>query len=71
MCHKYHVKHISKQCNVDRSSLKSGSKRDTNETPTCAVPVHDPGDGFLVPGLLCRHTASNPITAEMHTSGVQ
>ena len=27
--------------------------------------------GFLVLGLLCRHTASNPITAEMHTSGVQ
>jgi len=23
---------------------------------------------FLVFGLLCRHTASNPITAEMHTS---
>ena len=22
-------------------------------------------------GLLCRHTASNPITAEMHTSGAQ
>ena len=34
MCHKYHVKHTSKQCNLDR--LKSGSKRDTNETPTCA-----------------------------------
>jgi len=28
MCHKYHVKHISKQCNLDR--LKSRSKRDTN-----------------------------------------
>jgi len=26
---------------------------------------------FLVFGLLCRHTASNPITAEVHTSGVQ
>jgi len=26
---------------------------------------------FLVFGLLCRHTASNPITAEMHTSTVQ
>jgi len=25
----------------------------------------------LVFGFLCRHTASNPITAEMHTSGVQ
>jgi len=25
---------------------------------------------FLVFGLLCRHTASNPITAEMHRSGV-
>ena len=28
-------------------------------------------DWFLVFGLLCRHTASNPITAEMHTSGVR
>ena len=28
MCHKYHVKYISKQCNLDR--LKSGLKRDTN-----------------------------------------
>ena len=28
--------------------------------------------GFVMPiGLLCHHTASNPITAEMHTSGVQ
>jgi len=28
--------------------------------------------GFVIPpGLLCRHTASNPITAEMHTRGVQ
>jgi len=26
---------------------------------------------FLGFGLLCRHTASNPITTEMHTSGVQ
>jgi hypothetical protein len=26
---------------------------------------------FLVFGLLCRHTAGNSITAEMHTSGVQ
>jgi len=25
---------------------------------------------FLVFGLLCRHTASNPLTSEMHTSGV-
>jgi len=33
MCHKYHVKHILKQCNLDRS--KSGLKRDTNEIPTC------------------------------------
>jgi len=32
VCHKYHVKHTSKQCNLNR--LKSGSKRDTNETPT-------------------------------------
>ena len=36
MCHKYHVKHISKQCNLGR--LKSGLKRDTNETLTCAGP---------------------------------
>jgi len=28
-------------------------------------------DWFLVFGLLCRHTASNPITAEMHTSSVR
>jgi len=26
---------------------------------------------FLVFGLLCRHTASNPITSETHTSGAQ
>ena len=26
---------------------------------------------FLGFGLLCRHTASNSITTEMHTSGVQ
>jgi len=37
MCHKYHVKHTSKQCNPDR--LKSGLKRDTNETAICAVPA--------------------------------
>jgi len=45
MCHKYHVKHTSKQCNIDR--LKSGSKRDTNETPTCAVPMHVPQTNTL------------------------
>jgi len=45
MCRKYHIKHISKQCNLDR--LKSGSKRDTNETPTCAVPVHAPQTNAL------------------------
>ena len=45
MCHKYHVKHISKQCNLDR--LKSGSERDTNETPTCAVPMHAPQTNTL------------------------
>jgi len=28
LCHKYHIKHTSKQCNLDR--LKSGSKMDTN-----------------------------------------
>jgi hypothetical protein len=39
MCHKYHVKHISKQCNLNR--LKSGLKRDTNETLTCAVPTDE------------------------------
>ena len=37
ICRKYHVKHISKQYNLYR--LKSGSSRDTNETPTCAVPM--------------------------------
>jgi len=26
---------------------------------------------FLVFGFLCCHTVSNPITTEMHTSGVQ
>jgi len=40
MCHKYHDKHTSKECNLDR--LKSGSKRNTTEMPTCAVPVHAP-----------------------------
>jgi len=40
MCHKYHVKHISKQCNLDR--LKSGSTRDTDETSTYAVLMHAP-----------------------------
>ena len=40
MCYKYNVEHTSEQCNLNR--LKSGSKRDTNETPTCAVPVHAP-----------------------------
>jgi len=35
MCNKHHVKHVFKQCNLDR--LKSGSKRDTIKTPTCAV----------------------------------
>jgi len=33
MCHKYHGKQTSNQCNLD--CLKSGSKRDTNKTPTC------------------------------------
>ena len=37
-CHKYHVKCTSKQCNLNR--LKSGSKKDTNETSTCVVPAH-------------------------------
>jgi len=45
MCHNYHVKHISKQCNLDR--LKSGSRRDTNETPICAVPMHAPQTNAL------------------------
>jgi len=45
MYRKYHVKHISKQCNLDR--LVSGSKRDTNETPTCAVPMHAPQTNAL------------------------
>ena len=41
MCHKYHVKHTSTQwSNLNR--LKSGSQRDTKETPTCAVSVHAP-----------------------------
>jgi len=29
------------------------------------------GTAILVFGLLCCHTASNPITTEMHTRGVQ
>ena len=46
MCRKYHVKHISKQCNLNR--LKSGSKRDTPfETSTCAVPMHAPQTNAL------------------------
>jgi len=45
MCHKYHVKHTSKHGNLDR--LKSGSKRDTNETPICAVPMHAPQTNAL------------------------
>jgi len=45
MCHKYHVKHTSKQCSLDL--LKSGSHRDTNETPTCSVPVHAPQTNAL------------------------
>jgi len=45
MCHKYHVKHIAKQCNLHR--LKSGSKRDTNKMPTCVVPMHAPQTNAL------------------------
>jgi len=45
VCHKYHIKHISKQCNLD--CLKSGLKRDTNEIPTCAVPMYDPQTNAL------------------------
>ena len=48
MCHKYHVKHIAKQCNLDR--LKSGLKRDTNEMPTCAE----------IPEILFRVRGSDP-----------
>jgi len=48
MCHKYHVKHISKQCSLDR--LKSGSTRDTNETPTYAVFMHAPQTNALLGG---------------------
>jgi len=33
-------KHTFKQCNLNR--LYSGSKRDSNETLTCAVPMHTP-----------------------------
>jgi len=38
ICHKFHLKYTCKQCNLER--LKSRCKEDTNETPTCAVPVH-------------------------------
>jgi len=44
MCHKYHVEHISKQWKLDH--LKTGSKRGTNETPTCAMPVNASQTGF-------------------------
>ena len=40
MCYKYDIEHTSKQCNLDR--LKSGLKRNTNETTICAVPAHAP-----------------------------
>jgi len=39
MYHKCHVKNTPKRCNLDR--LKSGSRRDTNETPTCARPTDE------------------------------
>jgi len=42
MCHKCHVKHISRQCNLDR--LKSGSKghqRDANLCGACARPTDE------------------------------
>jgi len=29
------------------SQVNSGSKRDTNETPTCAVPIHAPQTNAL------------------------
>jgi len=43
--HQHHVKHTPKPYNPDR--LKSGSRRDTNETPTCAVPAHAPQTNAL------------------------
>jgi len=50
MCHTYHVKHTSKQFNLKR--LKSGLKRDANETPTCAMPVHATQTKALWPKLV-------------------
>ena len=46
MRYKHHVKNTSKQCCLDR--LKNGSKRDTNETSTCAVPAHAPQTNALL-----------------------
>ena len=45
MCHKYHVKHISKQYNLGH--LKSGLKRDTN---LCSAYARPPNERSLVRG---------------------
>jgi len=39
ICHKCHVKHTCKECNLDR--LKRGSKEDTNLCGTCARPTDE------------------------------
>jgi len=51
MCHKYHIKHTCKECNLD--GLKSGSQKDTNdsETSTCAVPAHALQTNTLLGGV--------------------
>jgi len=48
-CHKHDVRHSPKQCKLDR--LKSESKGATNETPTCAVPVHAPQSNAFWRGM--------------------
>jgi len=49
--------------------IEKGHQRDANLCGACERPTDEVW--FLVVGLLCRHTASNSITTEMHTSGAQ
>jgi len=43
MCHKYHVKHTSKQCNLDclKSASKKGHQRDANLCGACERPTDE------------------------------
>jgi len=45
ICHKYHIKHTSKQYKL--GFLKSELKRDTKATPTCAITVLSPQTNVL------------------------